>query len=79
MILWINPSIPPILRSWMISRRTRLSRLSINILPIRALGHSIVVPEESATAQFGKEEVDDFFKGAGFYGVGLDSSQLGLV
>lgn len=71
MILLINPSIPPILRSRMISRRTRLSSLSIDVLPIRALGHGIVVPEESATAQFGEEEVDDFFEGAGFYGVGL--------
>lgn len=71
MILLINPSIPPILRSRMISRRTRLSSLPIDILPIRALRHGIVVPEESATAQFGEKEVDDFFEGAGFYGVGL--------
>ena len=71
MILLINPSIPAILRSRMISRRTRLSRLSIDILPIRTFGHGIVIPEESATAQLGKEEVDDFFEGARFYGVGL--------
>lgn len=71
MILLINPSIPPILRSRMISRRTRLSSLSIDVLPIRALRHGIVIPEESAAAQFREEQVDDFFEGAGFYGVGL--------
>lgn len=70
-LMLLNTRIPPILRSRMISRRPRLSLLAIHILPIRPLGHSIVLMEESSPAQFGDEQVDNVLECAGFDGVGL--------
>lgn len=67
----LNTRIPPILRSRMISRRPRLPLLAIHILPIRPLGHGIVLVEESSPAQFGEEQVDDVLECAGFDGVCL--------
>lgn len=67
----LNTRVPPIPRSRMVSRGPRLSLLPVHVLPIRPLGHSIVLPEEASPAQFGDEEVNDVLECAWFYGVCL--------
>lgn len=67
----LNTRIPPILRSRMISRRPRLSLLAIYILPIRSLGHGVVIVEETSPTEFREEQVDDVLECTRFDGVGL--------
>lgn len=63
MVCRVNPSSPPILRSGMVSRRTRLAWPGKEVLSICSLLNSIVIPEETTTTQLREEEVDDLLEG----------------
>jgi hypothetical protein len=73
----LNAGVPPILRSRMISRRSRLSLLPVQVLPIRPPGHSIVLVEETSPTEFGDEQVDDVLECTGFDGVCLPYVSIG--
>lgn len=63
--------IPRELGGRMVSRRMLESSLLVDVLPIRAAGHRVAVPEETSATHFWDQEVDYIVEGLWEGGVGL--------
>lgn len=73
MICGSHSSLPVELSRHMLFGRILLSSLSIKVLAVCAAWHLIVVPEQTATSELGKQEVDDVFERLWKQGVCLRS------
>jgi hypothetical protein len=70
-VLGVNTGIPSVLESRVVRMGTRLAGQRVKILTVSSLGNGIVIPEQTALAQLGNEQIDNLLEGAGLDGVCL--------